>query len=385
MGIRNTTTYLDYAASAPLRPEVLETIIASEREFFGNPSSIHRVGQQARVTIERNRKIAAGALACKPSEIVFTSGGSEANNMALYGILKPGDHVVSSLIEHPAILEPLAMLQKNGVAVTLVAPSTDGQIEPTTVVAAIRPNTRMLSIMALNNETGVINDLAAIGTLAREHNILFHTDAVQAFGKLAIDVNQAHINFLSASAHKIGGPRGVGLLFARKGIPLQSRQLGGSQENSHRAGTENVAGIAGFAKAIELSSAAMASEHQRLTNLRVAFLERLKIAKLEYQLNGTDAYPGIINLRFPGAPGQPLVINLDTAGIAVSYGASCSSGIAQASHVLLAMDQTAAVASEAIRISFGYGTSADEVDQLANALSTILQPQPTAREASINA
>ena len=363
--------YCDYAATAPLRPEVQETMLQAG-QLPGNPSSIHRSGQVAKVLLERARQTAADALGAEPREIVFTSGGTEANNTVFPGLLGSGDHVVTSMTEHPSVQRPLERLEPLGISVTQVAPQANGMIQAEDIEAALRPNTRLISVMCVNNETGAVADLDALGDVARRHGLLLHTDAVQALGKTPLDVNRSGIHFLSASAHKIGGPKGTGLLYARKGTPFHNLIAGGSQENSHRGGTENVAGIAGFARAIEIAMAEYGELHSRLIGFRKILLGDLDEGNLSYKVNATGAIPGIVNLQFPGVNGQALVMNLDGRGYAVSYGSSCASGSSEASHVLLAMGLTQAEATSAIRVSFGYATTREEVLGVAAALGDIV-------------
>lgn len=360
--------YCDYAATAPLRQLVQETMLAAG-QLPGNPSSIHQSGQVAKVLLERARKTAADALGAEPREIVFTSGGTEANNTVFPGVLGSGDHVVTTLVEHPSVNRPLERLEPLGVTVTQVAPDENGTIQAQDIEAAMRPNTRLISVMCVNNETGALADLDALGDVASRHGAFLHTDAVQALGKTPLDVNRSGIHFLSASAHKIGGPKGTGLLYVRKGTPFHQLITGGSQENSHRGGTENIAGAAGFARAIELAAAEYEQLHARLADFRKILLSHLDGGNLSYKVNGTGTVPGIINLRFPGVNGQALVMNLDGRGYAVSYGSSCASGSAEPSHVLLAMGLTVAEATSAIRLSFGYATTREEVLGVAAALS----------------
>ena len=380
--------YCDYAATAPLRPEVRAAMAAAEERLYGNPSSIHRPGQAAKVALERARKVLARSLGAQPGEVIFTSGGTEANNMALLGLLKGGDHVVTSMIEHPSVQRPLERLEERGVAVTRVAPAATGEVPVERVADALRPDTRLITIMAVNNETGVINDIAALGALAAERGVLFHTDAVQAFGKLPIQAEQSGIHFLSASAHKIGGPKGIGLLYARRRIePLQ---LGGSQEHHLRGGTENLAGAVGFARAVELALESQEELHRRLEDLRGIFLQELRRAGVSFHVNGANGYPGIVNLCFPGvsgisrgarrrryaearyAQGHALVLNLDMNNVAASYGSSCASGSAKASHVLLAMGLSEEEAGQSVRFSFGCGTTEDEVLTVAGVVARVV-------------
>ena len=383
------TIYCDHAASGPIRPQVLAAMDEAAR-LPGNPSSIHRPGQMARVALERARRNVARVIAAQPGEVVFTSGGTEANNTVLMGLLRPGDHVVTTQIEHPSVSKPLETLARQGVEVTTVAPAASGEVPVEAVASACRPHTRLISVMAVNNETGVVNDLAALGALAAERGLLLHSDAVQAFGKLPLDVNAWGVHFLAASAHKIGGPKGVGLLYIRQGTRSAPLISGGSQEHGQRGGTENLAGAVGFAEASNLALAEQQELAGRLTTFRDRFLERLTKAGLEHQVNGVDPYPGVLNIRFPGVPGQALVINLDTAGLAISYGSSCASGSTQASHVLTAMGLSPQAAEESVRVSFGYDTSAADVEAAAGIMIAVLtrligtpfQPSDKTQEAS---
>ena len=369
----NPTIYCDYSASAPMRAEVRAAIAEIDDRIIGNPSSIHQPGQVARVALERARKSMAQSIGGKPREIIFTSGGTEANNTVLWGLLKPGDHVVSSLIEHPSVYGPLRGLQEQGVKVTQVSPAATGEILVGEVVKAIRPNTRLITVMAVNNETGVVNDLTALGALAAERGVLFHTDAVQALGKLPLNVDRSGIHFLSASAHKLGGPKGVGLLYARQMIPFQPLQLGGAQENGHRGGTENVAGAVGFAKALVLAVGEQETLYQRHSTFRKTFLRELTEKQTAFSINGAGSCPGVINLHLPGISGHALVMNLDAEGVAVSYGSACASGTPKPSHVLRAMGLDEKAASQSVRISFGYGTTEAEVMGVARILSQVVE------------
>ena len=378
----NGQVYCDYAATAPLRPEV-QAALAEAGRLEGNPSSIHRAGQTAKVHLERARSSIAAALGVEPREIIFTSGGTEANNTVFAGLLQPGDHVVTSAIEHPCVHRPLERLAKFGITFSAVAPDASGAVRPGDLEQALRPETRLISLMAVNNETGVINDLAGVGELAAQHNILFHTDAVQAFGKMPLNATELGVHFLAASAHKIGGPKGMGLLLARSGTPFTPLLAGGSQENSHRGGTENLAGAIGFAKALELALAEQAELHQRQSGIRKAFLATLDRNAVHYRVNGKGAYPGVINIHLPGIGGQAMVMNMDAEGFAISYGSSCASGTAEPSHVLLAMGLTEHQAAESVRFSFGYGSTETQAKDAAAAVSRVVarMGQPAAEPA----
>jgi len=370
---KQKTIYCDYCATAPLLPEVRDAMHGAEEKFIGNPSSIHRPGQEAKVALERARASLARAVGAKPKEIVLTSGGTEANNLALFGLLKSGDHVITSEIEHPSILKPLEKLAASGVDVTRITPNPAGEIDPDKVKAAILDQTRLISIMAINNETGVINNMVALGKLAEEYRIAFHSDAVQAFGKIPLDVQSMGIHFLSASAHKLGGPKGMGLLYARQGVAFDPLHLGGSQENHHRGGTENLISAIGFAKAMDQAQHNQSKIEKRLRRLRNLFLDNLADAGSPYTVNGSNAYPGVINIHLPGIDGQSLVINLDAEGFAVSFGSSCASGSAKPSHVLLAMGLCEQSAKQSIRISFGPQTTEEEVLTLVSTLDKVVR------------
>lgn len=357
--------YCDYAATAPLLPEAAKAMTEFQLELVGNPSSIHRSGQLARVQLERSRKIIADAIGAESKDVVFTSGATEANNTIINGLLSPGDHVITSSIEHPAVTKPLERLAQAGVTVTTIEPNATGEIDVNAVEAAITPATKLITIMAVNNETGVINDLAALGELANRRNILLHSDAVQHFGKLQLDVDALGIHFLSTSAHKLGGPKGIGMLYARSGHPFDPLMLGGHQENHHRGGTENLIGIIGFAKAVEVAISHQREELARQGNLRQHFLNELTNNGVEYIENGLGCSPSILNISFPGANGHSLVIKLDMEGICASYGSSCASGDASASHVLTAMAIDPDTARQSVRFSFGPGTTTDELTLVA--------------------
>lgn len=366
-----------------MAPEVRAIMAEANKLYYGNPSSIHKPGQAARAALERARKTIANSLDARPDEIIFTSGGTEANNLVLFGLPEPGDHVITSAIEHPSILQPLEKLKTQGIHITYLDAGPTGEVAADQVADAIRSDTRLICIMALNNETGVMKDLAAIGAIASKHNILFHTDAVQAFGKIPIRPESSSIHFLSASAHKIAGPKGIGLLYARKGILFRALHLGGSQERSHRAGTENLAAALGFAKAVELAQNQQMETTQKLVGYRQYFLEELSKAGIHYEVNGVNCYPGIINIRFPGMSGQTLMMALDMENIAISYGSSCASGTAKASHVLLSMGLNNEGASESVRFSFGGRTTKKEIHTVARAVAKILDQQDLAANAPV--
>src|SRR5579864_1036154 len=374
--------YMDSNASAPLLPEVLEAMRPYFMESFGNASSIHHHGQQTRAAVEKAREQVAKLLNCRPAEIVFTSGGTEADNLALFGMLRPGDHVITSVVEHHAVLNACRELEKLGCAVTYVGVNAEGVIDPVEVRGAVREETKLVSLMMANNETGVAQPIEEIGEIAAEADVYFHTDAVQAAGKLPIDVQKLKCDLLSISGHKIHGPQGTGALYVRKGTLIKPLFFGGNHERSRRAGTENVPGIVGLGKAAEIAYAGFANgETEGLRALR----DRLEHAILEgieeTGLNGGAAarVPTTTNIHFDHIEGEALVIALDLKGLSVSTGAACSSGAIEPSHVLTAMGLSPAQARASLRFSLGKHNTAEDVDF---ALSIIPETVARLRELS---
>jgi cysteine desulfurase len=373
--------YLDYSATTPLAPEVLETMRPYLTEHFGNASSIHGFGREAKVAIDAAREKLATALGAQPQEIAFTAGGTEASNLAVFGVahtFAAPRHIVTSRLEHPCVLNPCRELEKSGWQVTFVAPDATGMISVDAVAEAIRPDTALISIMHANNEVGTINPIAELAELAEARKILFHTDAVQTFGKLPIDVRKLPVSLLSLSAHKIYGPKGMGALFVRRGVKLQPILFGGHQERERRAGTENVAGIAGLGKAAELMIAQQTAESARLQKLSDYFWKKTLQIFPEATMNGNPAsrLPALLNLSFPGFESTALLMSLDLQGIAVSNGSACSSGSVEVSHVLRAMKLPRERAVSALRFSFGKYTTEAEVETTLQALTKILQTPP---------
>ena len=310
-------------------------------EHFGNASSLHRHGQETRAAVERARESVAGLLGCRASEIVFTSGGTEADNLAIFGVARAGDHIITSRIEHHAVLNACRHLDERGCEVTYVPVDGRGVVDLGDVKRALRPNTKLISIMMANNETGVIQPVAEIGGIAAEVDAYFHTDAVQAAGKIPVRVDEIGCDLLTISGHKLHGPQGVGALYVRKGTTLEAMQYGGRHERSRRAGTENVPGIVGLGCAAEIARAGLErGEDKSIAELRDR-LER-ELFKIESTSgNGiADRVPNTTNIRFDGIDGEALLIALDLKGLAVSTGAACSSGAIEPSHVLLAMGLT---------------------------------------------
>ncbi|MDZ7359951.1 MAG: cysteine desulfurase [candidate division KSB1 bacterium] len=370
--------YLDYSATTPLAPEVLEAMRPYLTEHFGNPSSIHSFGRETKVAVEAAREKLSTALGAQPQEIAFTSGGTEAGNLAIFGVagtFAEPQHVVTSRIEHPCVLNSCRELEQRGWKITYLEPEVTGMISAQAVAEAIRPDTVLISIMHANNEVGTINPIADIATLAAERKILFHSDAVQTFGKLPLDVRQIPVSLLSLSAHKIYGPKGMGALFVRRGVKLQPLLFGGHQERDRRAGTENVAGIVGLGKAAELMIANQAAESERLRALSENFWRRVQQIFPGATMNGNPAsrLPAVLNLSFPGFESTALLMSLDLQGIAVSNGSACSSGSVEVSHVLRAMKLPQERAVSALRFSFGKYTTEAEIETTLQALEKILQ------------
>ena len=365
--------YMDANATTPLLPEVLETMRPFLLEQFGNASSIHQEGQQARSAVERARGSVAQFLGCRPSEIVFTSGGTESDNLAVFGSVRPGDHVITSAVEHHAVLHAVERLSERGVDVEFLPVDGQGVVAAEDVRKALRPYTSLISVMMANNETGVLQPVEEIGRVANEAGIRFHVDAVQAAGKIAIDVASIGCQLLSISGHKMHGPQGTGALFVRRSTRLEPLSAGGAHERQRRAGTENVAGIVGLGAAAEY---AMRSDGiERMRGLR----DRLETGLLACAggVNGGKAarVPNTTNLwfrslGFDSLDGEALVIALDLKGLAVSSGAACSSGANEPSHVLEAMGLSAERARSSLRFSLHRGTSDEEIDRAIDLVTT---------------
>jgi cysteine desulfurase len=340
---------MDANATTPLAPEVIEAMRPYWMEQFGNASSIHRDGQQARMAVDQARETLAAFFHCHESEVVFNSGGTEGDNTAIFGLLQPGDHLITTSIEHSAVLRAAERVAERGVAVTFVAPLANGVIEPEAIRAALTPRTRLISVMLANNETGVLQPVEKIGEIAVEAGAYFHIDAVQGAGKTPLDVRRFGCHLLSISAHKIYGPKGVGAMYIRRKTPIEALIVGGSHERRRRAGTENVPGIAGLGRAVELAMASLADgAMERVAALRDR-LEAGILALAGTSVNGAGAprTANTTNIRFDHVEGEPLVIALDLKGVAVSGGSACHSGSTEPSHVLMAMglDKNAARAS----------------------------------------
>lgn len=357
--------YLDNNATTPVLPEVFEAMRPYFGEHFGNASSIHHYGQETRAVVERARASVAALFGCRPAEVVFTSGGTEADNLAIAGLVQGGDHIISSTIEHHAVLNSCKHLQERGIEITYVPVDGRCLIDPDDVRRALRPNTKLVSIMMANNETGVLQPVNEIGKICAEADIYFHTDAVQAASKVPIKVTEIGCDLLSISGHKFHAPQGVGALYVRKGTTLEPLFYGGSHERSRRAGTENVPGIVGLGKAAELAVRGFdAGEDHEIANLRdrleSAILQKVEAADVNSK--GAPRVPNTSNIYFDYIEGEALIISLDLKGLAVSTGAACSSGAIEPSHVLTAMGLRPDRARASIRFSLGKQNTGDDVD-----------------------
>lgn len=356
--------YLDNNATTPMLPYVLQAMQPYFGERFGNASSIHHHGQETRAGVERARELVAALVGARASEIVFTSGGTEADNLALFGIVSAGDHVITSAIEHHAVLNACRHLQEQGCELTYIPIDGRGLVDPADVQRALRPNTKLISIMFANNETGVVQPVGEIGKIAAEADVYFHTDAVQAAGKISIKVDEIRCDLLTISAHKLHGPQGVGALYVRKGTEVTAQLYGGRHERSRRAGTENVPGIVGLGKAAELAMAGIElGDDTKIGALRDR-LERELLAIESVGVTGAGAprVPNTTNIFFDGIEGEALVIALDLKGLAVSTGAACSSGAIEPSHVLLAMGLKPERARASLRFSLGKQNTSEDVE-----------------------
>lgn len=365
--------YLDHAATSPVHPDVVERMIPFMTEVFGNPSSIHYFGRQSRQAVDEARAVVAKSIGAKESEIIFTSGGTEADNIALIGTAMAnrhrGRHIITTMIEHHAVLRACEYLEKQGFEVTYLPVDQKGNVSLTDVKAALRDDTILVSIMFANNEVGVLQPIGEIGELLKDHQAYFHTDAVQAYGLVPINVNDHHIDLLSVSSHKINGPKGIGALYVRETVKLSPLFYGGEQERKRRAGTENVAGIVGFAKAVEIAQETMNHKQQEYRLMREAMLSIFAESGISYYVNGNQDHclPHIVNVAFPGTNVESMLVNLDLAGIAASSGSACTAGSIDPSHVLVAMfGKESERIRSSVRFSFGLGNTKEQIERAAS-------------------
>lgn len=374
------TIYLDHAASTPVHPEVAKVMLNIMTEQYGNASSVHQFGRSAKKILNGARDTIAAFLGCSPEEWVFTGGGTESDNLALYGavaaVAQKGNHIITSAIEHHAVLHTCEELEKEGYKVTYLPVDSTGRVSVADVEAAVQEDTVLISIMYANNEVGTVQPIQEISQLARERGILFHVDAVQALGALPITLRELPVDYMSFTAHKINGPGGIGGLYVRSGVPLHPRLHGGLQERGRRAGTENLAGTAGFAKAVEIAVTGLSERRQKVQLLRNRLLEELDalIGRESYSINGNTEHflPSILNLSFPGARTDVMLMNLDMDGIAAASGSACTSGSLEISHVLRAMELPENILGSAIRFSMGLGNTTEEIEYVARKVETIL-------------
>src|SRR3954470_5264373 len=377
------TIYLDHAATTPLDPEVLTGMLPYFTERYGNPSSIYRLGQESRAALDQARSSCAHVLGCDPSEIIFTSGATESDNLALRGVAwgarlahaesgeKP--HIVTTTIEHHAVLHTAQALEREGFCATYVAPDKRGLIHPTAIAAAVRPETCLISVMYANNESGAIQPVREIAAVARDHGIPFHTDAVQAAGTLSLTVDDLAVDLLSLSAHKFYGPKGVGLLYTRRGTPLAFQQQGGGQEQGRRGGTENVPGIVGLGLALERAHGWRDAYAAHCARLRDRLADGLFAAIPEATLNGPSdprlRLPNNLNVTIPGIQGETLLLSLDVLGVAASAGSACTTGNTEPSHVLRAMGLSDDACRSALRFTVGRSNSIEQIDTVVSRLT----------------
>jgi cysteine desulfurase len=380
--------YLDHAATTPLAPEVLDEMRPYLTEHYGNASSVHQLGRQARVTVEEARERVADCLGAEPSEIVFTSGGTEADNLAVKGVLaaasQNGDPagLVTSAAEHEAVLRPAERLREQGHPVDILTPAAHGAVTPEQVERALTEDTALVSLMHANNETGVRTDIPAVAEVCHAHDVLLHCDAVQTAGLLDVDVDDLGVDLLSLSGHKFYGPKGTGALFVRSGVDLGPLVEGGSQERERRGGTENVPGVVGLAEALERAVQSAADRADRLSRLQRRLVDGLEDAVpgpyvLNTPIDEAPVAPHVVNVAFPpdgdeAVDGEMLILNLDMEGVLVSAGSACTSGALEPSHVLTALGLDRPTASAAVRFSLGADTTADDVDYALDALHTTL-------------
>ena len=370
--------YLDNAATTKLDEEVLNEMIPYLKEYYGNASSIYKLGRESRKAVEESREKIAKVLNCKPNEIYFTAGGSESDNTAIKGIaranIKKGNHIITSKIEHPAVLETCKQLEKEGFEISYIPVDENGILDLEELKKAIKSTTILISVMFANNEIGTIQPIEEIGKIAKENNIYFHTDAVQAVGSLKIDVEKLNIDSLSMSGHKFYGPKGIGALYVRTGVNFEKFVNGGHQERNKRAGTENVAGIVGMGKAIELAYQNLEEHNKKIKELRDYYVEQVK-EKIPYiKINGDmeKRLPGNSNISFRFIEGEGLLLNLDLKGICASSGSACTSGSLDPSHVLLAIGLPHEIAHGSLRISIGKYNTREEIDYLIENLVEIV-------------
>lgn len=374
-----TRIYLDHAATTPMAEEVIQVYTAEMKEEFGNPSSIHQTGRKARKKVDDARTILAKSIGAHETEITITSGGTEADNYAVFGTAyarkNQGKHIITTVIEHHAVLHACEQLEKDGFEVTYLPVDKNGLVSINDLKNSLREDTILVSIMYANNEVGVIQPIAEIGELLKDHPAYFHTDAVQAYGSLSIDVQPSHIDLLSVSSHKINGPKGIGFLYQRKGVSLKPIFYGGQQERKKRAGTENVPAIVAFAKAVQLKQLAITEGILAYSQLKQVFLAELERLGVPFKVNGSQesVLPHVLNISIPNTDVETFLVQLDLVGIDASSGSACTAGSIDPSHVLVAMygDATPELRNS-VRFSFGLNNTEEQVIEAAEKISKIV-------------
>lgn len=377
-GTEKKIVYMDHAATTYAAPEVVEAMLPYFSEKFGNPSSVYGIGQENKAAVDEARAKVAAAINAEPNEIYFTAGGTESDNWALKGVafanIRKGKHIITTAVEHHAVLHAAEWLQSQGFEVTYLPVDQYGMVSPADVEKAIRPDTILISVMYANNEVGTIQPIAEIGAIARAHGIYFHTDAVQAVGHVPIDVKAEHIDMLSLSGHKFYGPKGIGVLYIRRGVRIQNLLHGGAQESRHRAGTENVAGIVGLGAAIERSVAAMPEESARLTAMRDHMIrELLKIPASHLNGHPTQRLPNNVNITFEYIEGEGILLLLNMFGICASTGSACNSASLEPSHVLTAMGVPHEIAHGSVRLTLGERNTEEDVSYVLEKLPEVVR------------
>lgn len=377
-GTEKKIVYMDHAATTYAAPEVVEAMLPYFSEKFGNPSSVYGIGQENKAAVDEARAKVAAAINAEPNEIYFTAGGTESDNWALKGVafanIRKGKHIITTAVEHHAILHAAEWLQSQGFEVTYLPVDQYGMVSPADVEKAIRPDTILISVMYANNEVGTIQPIAEIGAIARAHGIYFHTDAVQAVGHVPIDVKAEHIDMLSLSGHKFYGPKGIGVLYIRRGVRIQNLLHGGAQESRHRAGTENVAGIVGLGAAIERAVAAMPEESARLTAMRDHMIrELLKIPASHLNGHPTQRLPNNVNITFEYIEGEGILLLLNMFGICASTGSACNSASLEPSHVLTAMGVPHEIAHGSVRLTLGERNTEEDVSYVLEKLPEVVR------------
>ena len=376
----NSYIYLDHAATSPMNGQVIEAMTTAMQEVFGNASSIHKAGREARKYLDDARELLAKSIGAQAGEIIFTSGGTEADNMAILGTVyaraNEGKHIITTQVEHHAVLHTCEKLERDGFEVTYLPVDQKGRVAIEDVQKALRDDTILVTIMYGNNEVGTIQPIAEIGALLREHSAIFHTDAVQAYGLERIDVNELQVDLLSVSAHKINGPKGVGFLYQKAGTPLASYALGGAQEKKRRAGTENIPAIIAFATAVQVANELREEKRSLYNHFKQIMLAVFSQEKLAFHVNGDEVYslPHVLNISFAGMEVESFLVNLDMAGIYVSSGSACTAGSIDPSHVLVAMfGQNAEELRNSIRFSFGQGLTEKDIQDAAEKTALIVK------------